>query len=113
MNTKEALLSSSNYPIPEGWIEQNATKRGLDLEATITPEVLNSSGYNVVLADCLFTLSLAPNVSQGGQSYSFTADERKAMRQAAKRLYYRAGLDEEAKGCEEEGVTYGYKGDRL
>lgn len=113
MTTKEALLATSIYPILPASVEKNAVKRELDLTAEITREIVNSPAYNATLADCLLELAVAPNIAQGGQSYSFTAEERKALRKGAFACYNRAGLSEEAKSCAEQPVEYGYKGSSL
>ena len=53
-------------------------------------------------------LSKAPNISQGGQSYSFSEDERKDFRNEAKGLYDECGEDKA-----DILPKFGYKGTRL
>ena len=55
-------------------------------------------------------LSVAPDVSQGGQSYSFTDEQRKQFRNRANSLYDDFGASDEA-GTPKP--IYGYKGSRL
>lgn len=84
-----------------------ALKRGLSLDETASYSTLNSKTYLLVEADLLKWLSQVANMSQGGQSYSFTAEERNAFKQQADKLYGQAESENSA------GVRYGYKGDRL
>lgn len=103
----DALRSINSYPIPLRTLEESAERRGLSLNAEATAETLNSRAFKLCRADMLLWLSYAPDISQGGQSYSFTNEQRTAMRNLAQQLY-----DE----CEEEGAPktiYGYKGNRL
>ena len=50
------------------------------------------------------------NVSQGGQSYSFTDEQRKALRNQASALYRDLGEND---GTGAAKATYGYKGTNL
>lgn len=105
------LLSSvqavNAYPVPQSFIVTAAAKRGLDLNAEITQEALNSREYRLVYADVLMWLSAAPNISQGGQSYSFNDDQRMKFRNEALDIYGELDEDNAPK------TTYGYKGSRL
>lgn len=103
----DTLRGISAYPIPVRSIHEIAGKRGVDVNEELNTEVLASRRYNLCRADLLIWLSYAPNVTQGGQSYSFTDEQRLRMRNEAKQLY-----DE----FEEESIPktiYGYKGKRL
>lgn len=103
-----SLQSLNAYPVPLPFIRSVAAVRGLDVEGTFTPIVATTKQYRLVVADILDWLVTAPNISQGGQNYSFTDEQRTQFRQRAKAIY-----DE----CEEKGngskPTYGYKGSRL
>lgn len=103
----EALKGINAYPIPLRTIVESALRRGVDIYEELSEEMSRTRGYNLCKADLLMWLSFAPAVSQGGQSYSFTDEQRLRMRNEAKALY-----DEFE---EEEGArtTYGYKGKRL
>lgn len=71
-------------------------------------EEIGSREYKLCKADLYLWLSYAPDVSQGGQSYSFTDEQRRDMRRRANEIY---SVYEPA---ETTGmVAYGYKGDRL
>lgn len=75
----------------------------------VTESVIKSAAYNLALADVLMWLSLAPDVTQGGQSYSFTDEQRQQLRNRANALYGEFGS---ATGAA-SGTVYGYKGSRL
>lgn len=104
----DALKGINAYPIPMRTLVETAERRGVELMETSRQESLKSKPYRLAKADLLLWLSLAPNITQGGQTYSFTDEQRKRMRQEAQGIYDE--LEPEANaGC----VTYGYKGDRL
>ncbi len=104
----EALKGVNAYPIPQRTFEEYALRRGITLSESATQEVLCSKAYNLVVADLLSWLALAPNISQGGQSYAFNEEQRAAFRRRAFALYREFG---------EEGgapkTIFGYKGSRL
>ena len=102
----ESLRGVNAYPIPLRAVSEIAERRGVTLDETATTEVLNGREYNLAVADILIWLSLAPNVSQGGQTYSFTDGQREQLRNRANALY-----DEFSEAS--KGVVYGYKGSRL
>lgn len=104
----DSLLSVSAYPIPLRTLVGAVESRGLDPTAEATPEVVRSERYKLAKADVLMWLSLAPDVSQGGQSYSFSDDQRVQLRNRANALYGEC-VDE----TDKPRPTYGYKGNRL
>lgn len=110
MNAREALMGITGYPVPGRTIEVIALKRGLDLDEPPTPEVMNTAAFHLCEADLLMWLYRAPNVSQGGQSFSFSEDQRKMFRSRARALYTQWGNEANGK---ESGIQYGYKGSRL
>ena len=106
----EALNGVSSYPIPLRTLTTVADKRGLQLTAEATQEVLSGKAFNLAIADLLLWLSIAPDVSQGGQNYSFTDEQRKQFRNRANSLYG------EYDAADETGTPkpiYGYKGNRI
>lgn len=109
MNTVlEALRGINSYPIPLRTIKEVAERRVVDIYSETTLSMLKSREFNLCRADLLLWLSYAPNVTQGGQSYSFTDEQRLRLRNMAQQLY-----DELE---EDEGLPktlYGYKGKRL
>lgn len=107
----ELLRGISRYPVAETFLAEVALRRGLDLDAVADGGIVDGSAYRLAKADLLVWLAKAPNTSQGGQSYSFSSEERKEMLKSAKGTYKQIGQDlPEGLG---EGVTYGYKGSRL
>lgn len=102
-----SLRAINAYPVPQSLFEMSAASRGLDLTAEITQEALKSRAYRLAYADVLMWLSNAPNVSQGGQSYTFDDDQRRDFRNEALAIYDELGEDNAPK------PIYGYKGHRL
>ena len=103
----EALKSINSYPIPNSTFVEVSVRRGIDLNGELSLDVTQSKEFNLCRADLLWWLSYAPNVTQGGQSYSLTDEQRTQLRNEAQQLF-----DE----FEEEANTrtiYGYKGSRL
>lgn len=104
----ESLKGVSAYPVPLRTLVETAELRGLTLTDTVTQGVLTGRAYKLAYADLLLWLSLAPNIGQGGQSYSFTDEQRKQFRNQAKALY-----DELGETSATAIPIYGYKGSRL
>lgn len=107
MTIYEALRGINAYPIPTRTLDEICTRRGLDGAAEAAVADLTSSTFNLAKADVLVWLSYAPNVSQGGQSYNFTDEQREKFRQEAAALLDEFGEDEQLR------TRYGYKGSRL
>lgn len=105
----EALKGVNNYPFHLRTYEKIATRRGLDLTAEATKETESGRAYNLAVADLLIKLSEAPDISQGGQSFSFTDEQRKQFRNRAYSLYDEFSED----GAGTPKPVYGYKGSRL
>ena len=105
----ETLKGVNAYPVPLRTLVETAEKRGLDLDGEAKAEVLKSKAYNLVKADLFMWLSFAPNISQGGQSFSFTDEQRTRLRNQAKALY----AEFEPDGGAEQKPIYGYKGSWL
>lgn len=104
----EALKGTNAYPVPATKLEEVAVLRGVTLTDTATQDVLKSRVYKLAKADVLLWLSHAPNITQGGQSYSFTDEQRQQFRNQAKTLYDECGEVSAA-----TKPIYGYKGSRL
>ena len=105
----EAIKSVTLYPLPSRTIEQIAVRRGCSLSDEATQERLTGIEYNLAKADILQWLANAHNVTQGGQSYSFTEEQRQQFRNEANALYKEYGADDSAIAK----PIYGYKGSRL
>lgn len=104
----ESLQGINAYPITMRTLDTIMAKRELDGDAEATKEIIEGSAFTLARADVLIWLSRAPNVSQGGQSYSFSEDERKQFRLEAGAIY----ADLEPDG-DLTRIKYGYRGDRL
>lgn len=104
----ETLKGINAYPVPLRTLIEVSELRGLSLYDTATKEIMAGKAYKLAKADLYMWLSIAPNIGQGGQSFSFTDEQRQQFRNQAKALY-----DE----CGEVSATakpiYGYKGSRL
>lgn len=109
MTNREALLGISGYPIPARTIEAIALRRGVDLEMSAERDTINGYEFRGAEADLLMWLSRAPSISQGGQSYSLSEEQRKDFRRRAQALYAELGES----GANASGVSYGYKGENL
>lgn len=106
---EDILKTISPYPIPRRAVIGFALKRGLNIETEVSAEVLRGAPYLLVSADIYKWLSVAPNVSQGGQSYSFTTEQKKEFAKKANDLYKACGDSENYVPV----VEYGYKGNKL
>ena len=109
-NIQDVLTGITMYPIPSRTLNGISARRGVTLSQEATQEVIGSAGFNLCKADILMWLSLAPNVTQGGQSYSFTDDQRQQFRNQANGLYREFSADDDSAA---QKPIYGYKGNRL
>lgn len=108
MTILQSLKSLSSYPIPTATIQNVAEGVGLDVDAEVTLEVRSEKQFKRAQAKVYIFLSEAPNVSQGGISYSFSDEERRRFRLRAENI-----LDEIGDTEDLPGVEYGYKGEYL
>ena len=106
----EALKGINAYPVPLRTFDEVAVRRGIDLLEEVDKETMAGAGYNLARADILLWLSLAPEVTQGGQSFSFTDEQRTQMRSEARALYKEFAEEDDTYAPK---AVYGYKGDRL
>ena len=107
MTVREALQGINAYPIPERTLGTIMLRRGLSASTEATKTILESGEFRLAHADVLKWLSRAPNVSQGGQNYSFSDKQRKDLADEANATYG---------DLEPESVIagrYGYKGEWL
>lgn len=101
------LLADVNaYPIPPRTLIGIGAGRGLDIDVAATPTSVASDAFRLAKADVLMWLAGAPNITQGGQSYSFSDDQRSKFRCEAQSVYNELGEVQPA-------TIYGYKGSRL
>lgn len=104
---EDTLKSLSAYPIPRRTLEEIAARRGIYLGYMTYDKEVTESSLNLAKADLYEWLANAPNVSQGGISYSFTEEQRFQFRMQAHRLYSESDITVIRKS------VYGYKGSRL
>ncbi len=107
MTILDSLRGINAYPISLRTLDEAMTRRGLNGLDEATQEVLQGKDYNLAIADLLIWLACAPAISQGGQSYSFTDEQRQQFRNRAHQLW---------DGYDDDGLSttqYGYKGDRF
>lgn len=104
----ETLKGINAYPVPFRTFVEIAEVRGLSLAVSSKYDILVSKAYKLAKADLYLWLSAAPNITQGGQSYSFTDEQRQWFVNKAKALYKDCGeIETEIK------AVFGYKGSRL
>lgn len=108
MTVLDSLRTINAYPVPQQVVEAMAVGRGLQPDASLSPDLVRSPEYRLAKADLLMWLSGAPDVTQEGISYSFTDEQRGGFRISASAIYAECGDAED-----KSGTIYGYKGDRL
>lgn len=106
MTVRESLLAISNYPIPDAFLESIGEEVGLDMREDLTSA--DTTALYRVKARTYFFLAVAPNVSEGGVSISFTTAEKNFFLGLARRYAALAGED----GLF-PGPAYGYKGQNI
>ena len=106
MNVINSLSSISGYPIQASTLDRICGECGLDANVEATTEVFTSKPYVKAKAHVLLYLVDAPNVSQGGISFSFTATEKSQMRKKAIALLNSIGENDPEAGT----GSYGYVG---
>lgn len=72
---RQALIDEVHYPIPEGFVENKLYARGLNPEEELTIELLKSNEFKGAVADCLWSLIEAPNISESDKSISLADRE--------------------------------------
>lgn len=107
----ELLRSVTNFPVSANTLEALALKRGLNLNDLADAEMVKSRAYLLTEADIYRWLYLVANMSQGGQSYNFTAEDKEHFRLEANKTYRLFGEDDMI--LKETSAKYGYKGSRL
>ncbi len=105
MKASKALMSISSYPIPAPVIENIAGAAGLEPDTEVDLEVRQSDPFRRATAGVYQYLSEAPNVSQGGISYTFSEDERTRFAQRASNILASLGESQEAE------IEVGYMGE--
>lgn len=107
MKIIDTFKAVSSYPIPSDVIQSICVMQGLDMETEATSEVVEGRAYKLALSDLYQWLASAPNVSQGGQTYSFTEYDKKLFVDKSFSILTEAG------NGDKKGSRYGYKGDSI
>lgn len=107
MTLSDYLRGLTNYPVPEEALQSILSKRGAAYDANVLDD---DQLLCLTTADVYRWLSTAPDISQGGQSYSLLYSTREQLRKRANELYRLAGEPVEEATTK---VRYGYKGERL
>ncbi len=93
MTILESLKSLSGYPIPRLSLENIAEECGLTASDEATAEVRAEKPFKRAKARVYRMLAEAPDVSQGGISYSFSDEDKKNFRMLAQSLLEEVGDD--------------------
>lgn len=105
----DTLKAETAYPVPAATLEKILSARGLDAQAEATVQAVAGKQYRLAVADLFKWIVYAPDVAQGGQSYTLTDAQRDALKTAANAVYKEYAESD----CANVGVSFGYKGSRL
>lgn len=96
---EQAIIDEVYYPISKGLVENKLIERGLSGDEEFTIDMAKSNEYKGCLADCLFSLIQAINVSESDKSIGTLTDEqRKLILRKANALYASIGEEEKDNG---------------
>nr|WP_308570821.1 hypothetical protein [uncultured Prevotella sp.] len=104
MKIFEALRALSSYPVPPFVVNNITDEQGLNPGDDITPAIRQTAAFTKAKAAVYYFLADAPNISQGGVTYSFSEDERSRMKSKADAMLN--GI-----GASGDSGTYGYIGE--
>lgn len=94
MKVREAIKAMSAYPMPMAAVENIAAEAGIDAEAELTTDMRRGEGFMRAKALVYAFLAEAPNVTQGGVSYSFSQSERTRFERKAASILAELGADD-------------------
>lgn len=100
----QALKDEVHYPISSGYIENKLICRGLDGASPIVGDILRGNEFRGAVADCLYSLVEAPNLSESDKS--ITLPERNLILKKANAIYKDIGEPE--KFLNEPTVQFGW-----
>lgn len=106
MTIQQSLKSLTAYPIPPATLQDIAEGCGLSLDTELTQELRSGKEMKRAKARTYAYLVIAPNISQNGVSFSFTAEERKQFKKLAVDLLKEIGDDTSSLK-----TKYGYVGE--
>lgn len=100
----QALIDEIHYPLPEGFISNKLLVRGLDGDDEISVNIITGNQFKGAVADCLWSLLQAPNISEADKSV--TLPDRDAIIRLANTYYKEIGEAEKTYG--EPTVQFGW-----
>ena len=100
----QALIDEIHYPLPEGFVANKLLARGLDGEGEISAAIITGREFMGAVADCLWSLIQAPNISESDKSVSLP--DRDAILKLANTYYREIGEEEKTYG--EPTVRFGW-----
>mgnify|MGYP006873237307 CR=1 FL=1 len=107
MTILQSLKSLSGYPVPQLSLENAIEEAGLSAGTVIDAQIRSSAAYKRAKAHVYLFLAEAPDVSQGGISYSFSDEDKKLFRTQAEALLDEIGDESIASD------NYGWQGEDL
>lgn len=93
MTILQSLKSLSAYPVPQLSLENIIEESGLTAASQADAATREGKPYKRAKALVYLYLSKAPNVSQGGITYSFSDEDKKHFRMQAQALLEEIGED--------------------
>ena len=101
----QALKDEVYYPVNDGLVENKLLGRELDPDTYFDRNVMESDAWKGALADTLYSLIQAVNVSEGDKSFGALTDkQREALLLRINRLYREIG--EEPVEMEQKPTVY-------
>ncbi len=94
MKIIDSLKSVSSYPIPTPTVVDITEEAGLTATDEADVETRKTAAFKKARALVYQFLAEAPNISQGGITYSFSAEERERFAKKAAALLEEAGEDD-------------------
>lgn len=91
---RQALKDEIHYPLGDGFIDNRLSARNLDGDCEISSEVLTCKEFVGAVADCLYSLYQAPNISDAGMSISLTDKDKSRILKWVNSLYRSIGENE-------------------
>lgn len=101
----QALKDEVYYPVNDGLLENKLLGRNISPDEEFSKAVLDSAEWKGALADTLYTLLQAVNVSEGDKSFgALTDSQRKALLMRINNLY--GAIGEEQVELEQKPTVY-------
>lgn len=100
----QALKDEIHYPLPDGFVENRLICRGYEPGYEVSPEILTSNEFQGAVADCLYSLVIAPNISEADKSVTLPDPDR--LLEQANSIYRAIGEDERLSGVPQ--VSFGW-----